>query len=171
MTLPTNNRRVGIASLVLSAAAFVGLIAHEGYTDKAVIPVKGDVPTVGFGSTVKEDGNRVTLSDTTTPQNAAARALWHIQQSESGIKRCITAPLTQGEYDILVQFSYQYGEVATCKSGMVKNANAGNYSAACAVYREYVKVAGRDCRIRANNCYGVIVRNEERYAACMAEQS
>jgi len=171
MALPANNRRVGIAGLALSAAAFVGLIAHEGYTDKAVIPVKGDVPTVGFGSTIKEDGNRVTMADTTTPQKAIARALWHIQKSESGIKRCITAPLTQGEYDILVQFSYQYGESRTCKSGMVKNVNAGNYAAACEVYREYVFVAGRDCRIRANKCYGVITRNEERYAACIAEQS
>jgi len=170
--LPQNNKaRIGIASLALSAAAFVGLISHEGYTDKAVIPVKGDVPTVGFGSTIKEDGKRVTMADTTTPQKAAARALWHIQKSESGIKRCVTAPLTQGEYDILLDFSYQYGVTSTCNSGVVRNVNAGRYAAACAVYREYVLVAGRDCRIRANKCYGVITRNEDRYERCMQEQS
>lgn len=162
--------RIGIASLALSASAFVGLILHESYTDKAVIPVKGDVPTVGFGSTVKEDGNRVTMSDTITPTKAAARALWHIQKSESRLKKCLTAPLTQVEYDTLVDFSYQYGVSATCDSGMVLHANRGEYVKACTVYREYVKVAGRDCRVRANKCYGVITRNEERAQKCMGEQ-
>ena len=32
------------------AAAFGALVTHEAYTDKAVIPTKGDRPTVGFGS-------------------------------------------------------------------------------------------------------------------------
>lgn len=162
--------RIAVGSLALSASAFVGLLMHEGYTDKAVIPVKGDVPTVGFGSTVKEDGSRVTMADTITPPKAAARALWHIQKTESRLKQCLTAPLTQVEYDTLINFSYQYGERATCASGMVFHANRGEYVKACTVYREYVKVAGKDCRIRANKCYGVITRNEERYQACMGEQ-
>ena len=42
-------KRSHVAGLALSASALVGLIAREGYTDKAVIPVKGDRPTVGFG--------------------------------------------------------------------------------------------------------------------------
>lgn len=166
-----NKARVGVAGLALSAAAFVGLIAHEGYTDKPVIPVKGDRLTVGFGSTIKEDGTRVTATDTTTPVKAASRALWHIQKTESGLKQCLRAPLTQVEYDVLVDFSYQYGVAATCNSGMVRHANLGQYVAACGVYREYVKVAGRDCRVRANKCYGVITRNEERYQRCMGEQA
>ena len=33
----------------------------EDYTDRAVIPTKGDVPTVGFGSTRHEDGSRVQM--------------------------------------------------------------------------------------------------------------
>ncbi|MBD3814505.1 MAG: lysozyme, partial [Betaproteobacteria bacterium] len=40
-----------VAGLTLSAAALVGIVLHEGYTDRAVIPVKGDVPTIGFGTT------------------------------------------------------------------------------------------------------------------------
>ena len=45
------NQRYAVASLTLSAAAFVSLLVSEGYTDKAIIPVKGDVPTYGFGTT------------------------------------------------------------------------------------------------------------------------
>ena len=42
--------RVAVGALSLSAAALIGLATHEGYTGKAVIPTKGDVPTVGFGA-------------------------------------------------------------------------------------------------------------------------
>ena len=53
------------AALTLSAAALVGIVLHEGYTDRAVIPVKGDVPTIGFGTT-----SGVKIGDTTTPTKA-----------------------------------------------------------------------------------------------------
>ena len=65
--------RIAAAGLSLSAAALVGLLAHEGFTGHAVIPVQGDRPTVGFGSTFREDGRPVQLGDTITPQKAVAR--------------------------------------------------------------------------------------------------
>ena len=46
-----NHPRTFIGALALSAAGLIALVAHEGYTDKAVVPVPGDRPTVGFGST------------------------------------------------------------------------------------------------------------------------
>ncbi len=45
---PSPAMRRTVAGLTLSAAALVGIVLHEGYTDRAVIPVKGDVPTIGF---------------------------------------------------------------------------------------------------------------------------
>lgn len=168
--MASNKVRIGIASLAFSAAGLVALVNEESFTSTAVIPVKGDVPTVGFGSTYREDGSKVQMGDTITPQRAVARSMAHIQKDESNLKNCVREPLTQGEYDILVKFSYQYGTYTTCKSGIVRNINAKNYVAACAVYLEYNLVAGKDCRIRENKCYGVITRNKERYDACMAEQ-
>ena len=53
-------QRRAVAALTLSAAALVGIVLHEGYTDRAVIPVKGDVPTIGFGTT-----SGVKIGDTT----------------------------------------------------------------------------------------------------------
>ena len=35
-----------LAGLGLSAAALVGLVAQEGYSNRAIIPVPGDVPTI-----------------------------------------------------------------------------------------------------------------------------
>ena len=165
-------KRSHVAGLALSASALVGLIAHEGYTDKAVIPVKGDRPTVGFGSTFKEDGAPVKMGDTITPQKAVARSLAHIQKDESKLKQCVTAPLLQAEYDLMVDFAYQYGTGALCKSPMVKAANAGDYAASCEGYKEYRFVAGYDCSTPGNKrCAGVWNRSLERYNTCMEAQN
>ena len=70
-----NAVRGGIGAMVLSAAALVGLALHEGYSDKAIIPVKGDVPTIGFGTTggVKM-GDRIL-----TPTGVSSRASGHTE--------------------------------------------------------------------------------------------
>lgn len=163
-------KRNAIAALSLSAAALVGLLAHEGYSDRAIIPVAGDRPTVGFGSTFREDGAPVRMGDTITPPKAVARSYAHIARDEAGIKACVTAPLTQGEYDTMVDFAYQYGVPTLCKSSMVREANAGNYRAACDAYLLYKRVAGRDCSIRANGCYGVWMRSQDRQRRCLEAQ-
>ena len=88
-TSPTMRRSV--TALALSAAALVGIVLHEGYTDRAVIPVKGDVPTIGFGTTTG-----VKLGGTTMPPQALARALKDVQQFEGALKNCVTVPLAIG---------------------------------------------------------------------------
>lgn len=162
------NRQL-IAGLSLSAAAFVGLLAHEGYTDQAVIPVKGDRPTVGFGSTFRDDGSPVQMGDTITAPKAVARSYAHISKDESRLKKCVTAPIYQWEYDTLVDHAYQYGAAATCSSQVVQLTNQGKYAEACEAYKNWKRVAGRDCSIRANGCYGVWLRSLERVQSCKGE--
>lgn len=163
-----DSRRSTIAALSVSAAAFVALVAHEGWTDRAVIPVKGDVPTVGPGLTKRADGSPVQMGDTIKPVEGIQRSLAHIQKSETALKRCITAPVSQAEYDLLVDFAYQYGEAATCKSGMVRAINAGDYAGSCEAYLRYRFVAGYDCSTPGNRrCIGVWNRTKERHAKCV----
>lgn len=162
-----DRKRSTIAAIVVSASALVALVMDEGYTDTAVIPVKGDRPTVGFGSTFREDGSAVQPGDTITPPKAIARTLAHVQKDESQIKRCVTAPLTQTEYDVMVDFAYQYGTKALCSSTIVREANAGNYEASCRGYLLYKRVAGYDCSTPGNRrCPGVWTRSQERYRKC-----
>jgi len=163
-------QRIVVGALSLSAVAFVGLWQHEGWCDPACIPVKGDVPTAGPGLTKREDGSPVQLGDRITPQAGARRSLAHIQKDETALKRCVTAPLHQAEYDLLVDHAYQYGTRATCASTMVREANAGNYRAACDGYLLYRKVAGRDCSLPGSGCRGVWLRSQERHRKCLAVQ-
>ena len=165
------NTRSAIITLTLSAAAFVGIVTHESYTTAAVIPTKNDRPTVGFGSTFRDDGSRVEMGDTIQPVQAVVRAASHIAKSETNLKLCVTGALYQTEYDILVDFAYQYGEVATCKSSMVRNINTGKYTQACRAYTQYKYSGGFDCSIPGNRvCAGVWTRNLERQTKCLASQ-
>lgn len=161
-----------VAALTVSAAMVVGLWISEGYTDKAIVPVKGDYRTNGFGTRFNEDGSPVKMGDHTTPVAAAKRSLSHIQKDERGLKRCVTAPLSQGEYDLMMDFSYQYGVARLCSSSMVRLANAGDYTGSCRGYLQYKKVAGYDCSTPGNKrCWGVWERSVDRYQKCMEMQN
>lgn len=166
------NAKIAVAAMSLSAAAFVGLAVHEGYTDRAVIPTKGDVPTVGFGSTRHEDGSRVRMGDATTPVNALKKALAHIGKEEQIFRDSLPgARLSQAEYDIYMDFVYQYGTGTWLKSSMRRELLAGNHRAACDALLKYRFAAGFDCSTPGNRrCMGVWTRQLERHAACMGAQ-
>lgn len=156
--------RVAVAALSLSAAGFVGIALHEGYTGRAVVPVKGDVPTIGFGTT-----GGVKLGDTTTPPQALARALVDAQQFEGALKACVLVPLHQYEYDTYVSFSYNVGSRAFCGSTLVKKLNAGDYPGACRELLRWTHFQGKDCAAPANAslCGGLAVRRRREYQTCM----
>lgn len=167
--------RLPIAALVLSAAGFAGIAINEHYTDTAVIPTRNDRPTVGLGSTFRDDGTPVQMGDTITPVKAIVRSIAHIQKDEAGLKRCVVAPMHQVEYDILVDFSYQYGVPTACRSSMVLYTNAGRYVDACNAYTRYKFSGGYDCSTTINGqpnrrCWGVWKRSQERKARCLAVQ-
>ena len=167
-----SKQRTAIGALVLSAAGLIGLVAHEGYTDKAVVPVPGDHWTMGYGSTFKEDGTPVKQGDTTTPQKALRMTMAHIAKDEKRLQQCVTGELSQKEYDILIDFSYWRGAAGTCRSDVVKYINQGNYVASCEAYLnlDSRKAAGKDCKQPGSGCRGVWVRAEKRYKDCMEAQ-
>ncbi len=130
--------RITIAALVLSAAGLVGITQWEGYTDHAIIPIPGDVPTIGFGTT-----GGVRLGDRTTPPKALARALNDVSQFEGALKECVAVPLHQHEYDAFVSLAYNIGPDAFCNSTLVRLLNAGDYAAACAQISRWNRAGGR----------------------------
>lgn len=165
--------RIIVAGMSLSAAAFVALIGGEGYTDQAVIPTKGDVPTMGFGSTTHVDGRPVRMGDSTTPPKALARTLQYIQADEADMRKTLDGvALHQAEYDVYIDWRYQYGATAWRSSSMLRELRAGNYPAACRALLRYKFSAGYDCSTPGNRvCAGVWTRQLKRHAACMAAQS
>ncbi|CAE6949615.1 Lysozyme [Ectopseudomonas oleovorans] len=180
--------RVLVTSLVLSAAGLAGWIASEG--DSPVvekdgvellaphIPTKGDVPTIGHGSTRYEDGTRVTLADPPITRERAeqlARALHseeerRFQASLPGVK------LYQEEYDLYLDFIGQYGignwrKPKSPRTWLLK----GDYAGACDALLNWRFAAGYDCSTLVNGrpnkrCWGVWTRQLDRHAACWSAQ-
>ncbi len=164
--------RLAVAALTLSASAFIGLVVSEGYTDAAVIPTKNDRPTVGFGSTFHADGTPVRLDDTTTPVRALITARAHIGREEAIFRRSLPgAYLHQAEYDIYLDWTYQYGTGAWAKSSMRRLVLADQYRAACDALLRYKFSGGYDCSTPSNKiCRGVWDRQLARHAQCIAAQ-
>lgn len=161
-----NKPRVIVAALTLSAAGFVGILTREGYTDRAVIPTIGDVPTVGFGTT-----QGVKMADRTDPVKAVNRALLDAKQYEGALKQCVTAPLTQEEYDLYVDLSYNIGSGAFCGSTIVKRLNGGDYLGACEAILMWRKAGGYDCSTPGNKrCAGLWTDRLRSHKQCLEAQ-
>lgn len=158
----SNKVRTGIAALALSAAGLLGITSSEGFTEKAVVPVPGDIPTYGHGSTRKADGSPVRMGDTITRQQAAELVNKDASRFAVAIKRCVTVPLTQGEFDAYVSLTYNIGAGAFCRSTLVKRLNAEDYAGACAEIKRWDKMGGRVLR-------GLTARREREYRQCVGE--
>lgn len=159
--------RLIVAALSLSFAGGVAILNRESYTDTAIIPTKGDVPTVGFGST-----EGVKMGDTTTPVRALNRAASELDTKyEAAVKRCVTVPLHQAEYDVYVSMAYNIGAGAFCGSSIVKRANAWDYAGACDAILMWNKAGGYDCSTPGNKrCAGLWTDRLRDHARCMAAQ-
>lgn len=170
--------RLAIASLALSAAAFVGLAVKEGYSEKAYPdPTYGaKVPTVGFGTT----GADVTMDTRMPPVQALQRAHRDVQKFEGAMKQCVRVPLTQGEYDVYVSMLYNIGpgkegvKDGFCwkktggYSNLVRDLNAGRYAQACQRILEWRYSNGQDCSAPGNRtCRGLWARRQSEHAACV----
>ena len=167
-----SNVRVAVAALSVSLAAFVGWATHEGYTTNAVIPTKGDVPTLGYGSTVHEDGRRVQMGERTDPVNALKKAYAHISREEQRFRDSLPGvELTQAEYDLYMDWVYQYGTGAWQKSSMRRHLLQGQHRQACDALLQYRFAAGYDCSTPGNKrCMGVWTRQLERHRKCLEAQ-
>ena len=168
----STRQRLAVSVLTVSLAGFGAWKANEGYTDTAVIPTKGDLPTIGHGSTRYEDGTKVRLGDTITRPRAELLARNLMTQDERQFAASLPGVrLHQEEFDLYMDFTGQYGIGNWRASSMRRDLLAGNYAQACNDLLKYRFAAGFDCSTPGNKrCAGVWSRQLERHAKCMAAQ-
>jgi lysozyme len=180
--------RVAVAGLFLSAAGFLGWQMKEGFLAQAHIPTAGDVPTIGHGSTRYENGTPVRLTDPPISRSRAAELARNLHSvEEARLKESLPGVwLTQGEYDLYLDFVGQYGignwRGSSMRRELLSAARAGgaearlkHYRAACDALLLYRHAAGYDCSTRIDGqpnrrCWGVWERQRQRHALCLAEQ-
>ena len=165
-------QRVSVGLLTVSLAGFGAWKASEGFTDTAVIPTKGDVPTIGHGSTRYEDGKPVKMGDTITRPRAELLARNLMTQDERQFAASLPGvKLHQVEFDLYMDFTGQYGIGNWRSSSMRRDLIAGDYAQACTDLLKYRYAAGFDCSTPGNKrCWGVWSRQLERNAKCKAAQ-
>lgn len=159
-------KRVAVVLLSISASAFVMRMEKEGYTDRPIIPVEGDRLTIGFGT-----ANGVKPTDRTNPVAALQRALKDTQSFEMNLRKCVTAPLYQEEYDLYVKLMYNIGSTGFCTSTIVKRLNSYNYAGACDAILMWKYSGGYDCSTPGNKrCYGLWKDRLETHKLCLSAQ-
>ena len=160
--------RMHTAFLSLSAAALVGIAAHEGYRSEAYIPVKGDRPTLGFG-----DAQGVKPGQKTDPVRALIRLGGQVNTFEQQMKACVgNVPMFQHEWDAYVSLTFNIGigkegvadGFCYAKRGgnstIVRRLKAGDYKGACDGILEWNKFKGRELP-------GLTKRRKEEQAKCL----
>lgn len=172
-----SKQRIAVALLTLSAAGFATWQASEGFTPAPVIPTKGDVPTIGHGSTRYEDGTPVKLTDPPITRKRAEELARNLnREAERAFIASIPGvQLTQGEFDLYMDYVGNFGLKHWRESSMRRLVLAGQFRQACDALLQWRKQAGRDCSLPENwgpqGCRGVWTRQQERHAKCVAEQA
>jgi len=149
--------RIQTVALSLSASALVGIATWEGFRSTAYIPIPGDVPTIGFGTTTG-----VKMGDTIDPVKALQRKIVDISKFEGALKQCVTAPLAQQEYDSYLSLAYNIGPTAFCNSTLVKKLNSQDYAGACKEILRWNRAGGKVVQ-------GLSNRREAEYRPCIGE--
>jgi lysozyme len=98
----------------------------EGYRSKAYIDAVG-VPTIGYGSTMWNDGKKVKLGETITLEGAGLLLYWEVNRKAAMLDKLT---INQNQYDALTSFIYNVGSGAFSKSTLLKKvkANANDVS-------------------------------------------
>lgn len=131
--------RIAVGALALSAVGLLSIAKFEGFSEVVYQPLPEDLPTVGFGHTDKrlEVGQRVSSLQALEWLGSDA------MKAQAAVKRCVKVPLTQGEFDAFVSFTFNVGGDAFCGSTLVKKVNSGDYSGACGELTRWVYFKGQ----------------------------
>jgi lysozyme len=125
--------RVSAAILLVSLSTVTGIKVYEGYSSGAIIPVRGDRPTIGHGHTLG-----VKMGDTVTPARAMQMLGDDINIHANAIRKCIKVPLSKNEWGGFLTLSFNIGSGAFCKKAkagdppnLIDLINAERYAEAC----------------------------------------
>lgn len=156
---------------MLTAISLGGIAYTQTKEGTELKPYKDSVgvATIGTGTTVYPNGQKVKMTDPKITQKQATEYLkFHIDKDAKIFnKSLLGVPLSQTEYDLYMDFTYQFGTGAWSSSSMLRNLKQGKYKQACDSLLKWKYAAKRDCSVRSNNCYGVWVRQVERHSKCM----
>ena len=97
-----------------------------------------DVITGGYGDTLN-----VHVGQVFTEQQADRVLRAQVASIEASINAAVHVPLTQGQYDALVDFAYNEGAPSLMRSTLLRKLNAGDYAGAVREFPSWDQANGR----------------------------
>ena len=155
-----NNLKKKIAAFLISAGLLTGVANHEGFRDKAYVPVPGDLVTIGSGFTKREDGTPVQMGDTITRKDSDIRLKKELYNYRLKISECIKVPVTENQADAFTSLAFNIGTGAFCKSTLVRKLNLYDYQGACQEILRWDKFGGKPLK-------GLTNRRKEENKLCL----
>lgn len=156
--------RLAAAVGAASASALLLLIpsaAVEGNKNKPYRDV-GGIWTVCAGVT----GSRVDPHHLYSAEECRQLNSLTIAEHAERALPCVKVPLSDPQKVGLVLFAYNTGAPKFCGSRLVRKLNARDPHACAEITDSWYKAGGRDCRVAANNCHGLIRRRRLERALC-----
>jgi lysozyme len=109
-----------------SAEGMELLKRSEGFRNRVYLDVAG-YPTIGYGHRLLHPES---FSNGIDEPQAANLLSCDVRDAEQAVQRLVKAPLTQGQFDALVDFTFNLGAGKLSGSSMLKAVNAGRYDEA-----------------------------------------
>lgn len=156
--------------LTAAAAAAIGVASHfvAGWEGErfAAYPDSGGVWTICSGHT-----KGVKPGDTATKAQCEEYLRQDLEEAAAAVTQCVKVPMPQNQWVAWISFAYNVGRDAFCRSTAVKLINMGESEAACNQLARWVYDDSKDCRIKANGCFGIVRRRMAEYQMCWPDFS
>jgi lysozyme len=113
---------------------------HEGLRLNAYMDPVG-VWTIGWGHTRNvREGDRISKGE------AEAFFMVDIAEAEECVRRRVTVPLTQGQFDALVSFVFNLGCGSLIRSSLLRKLNHYDYPGAACQFPRWINAGGKVLR-------------------------
>ena len=110
----------------LSAEGLELIKRSEGFRGRTYMDVEG-YPTIGYGHRLVHPE---TFPNGIAEEQEAAILASDVREAERAVERLVKVALTQGQFDVLVDFCFNLGQGRLAESTLLKDLNAGRYEAA-----------------------------------------
>ena len=100
--------------------------------------------TIGYGHTSAAGDPQVYETMVITQDRAEQILARDLAKFERAVEACVTVPLEQNQFDVLVDFDYNAGVGALQKSTLLKKVNAQDFDAVPAELMKWTKAGGKE---------------------------
>lgn len=159
-------RRMALAGVMAASVAAAGVAIpfikpHEGrelvaYQDSVGVWTICDGETLG-----------VRQGDTATHQQCDETTKARVTEYAAKVIEMVGVQIPVHTHAAFTSFAYNVGLENFRRSTALKKLQRGDIAGACGEIPRWTYAGGKDCRIRANRCYGIVTRRWAEHDLCM----